>query len=62
MIQLIIVHSHFRGERAAAVMETQLTALERKIDDLLASVDVDSAGKDTIMNHQEQSHKEQPQP
>ena len=62
MLQLIIVHSRSRGERAAAAMETQLTALERKIDDLLASVDVDSAGKDTIMNHQEQSHQEQPQP
>jgi hypothetical protein len=28
-----------RGERTAAAMENQLTALERKIDDLLASVD-----------------------
>ena len=28
-----------RGERTAAAMENQLTALERKIDSLLASVD-----------------------
>ncbi|KAK0516511.1 hypothetical protein JMJ35_001114 [Cladonia borealis] len=28
-----------KGERTAAAMESQLTALERKIDDLLASVD-----------------------
>lgn len=28
-----------RGERTAAAMENNLTALERKIDDLLASVD-----------------------
>ena len=28
-----------RGESTATAMETQLTALERKIDDLLASVD-----------------------
>ena len=61
MIQLIIVHLHSRGERAAAAMETQLTALERKIDDLLASVDVDSAEKNGIMNHQEKGHEEQPQ-
>jgi len=29
----------YRGERTASAMENQLTALERKIDDLLASVD-----------------------
>ena len=28
-----------RGERTASAMENQLTALERKIDDLLAIVD-----------------------
>ena len=28
-----------RGEKTAAAMENQLTALERKIDNLLASVD-----------------------
>ena len=39
-------------------METQLTALERKIDDLLASVDVQSTENDATMNHQEQSHKD----
>ena len=61
MIQLIIVHLLSRGERAAAAMETQLTALERKIDDLLASVDVDSDGKKAIVNHQEQGHEGQPQ-
>ena len=41
-----------RGERTASAMETQLTALERKIDDLLTSVasadapgsEVDDAG------------------
>ena len=27
-----------RGERTASAMETQLTSLERKIDDLLATV------------------------
>ena len=27
-----------RGERTASAMETQLTALERKIDDLLATI------------------------
>ena len=32
-----------RGERTAAAMENQLTALERKIDDLLASVDQSSS-------------------
>ncbi|MCJ1276805.1 hypothetical protein MMC21_004612 [Puttea exsequens] len=31
-----------RGERTAAAMESQLTDLERKIDDLLASVDQES--------------------
>lgn len=31
-----------RGEKTADVMETQLTILERKIDELLASVDLPS--------------------
>lgn len=31
-----------RGEKTAEVMETQLTILERKIDELLASVDLPS--------------------
>ena len=31
-----------RGERTASAMETQLTSLERKLDDLLATV----AGRD----------------
>ena len=31
-----------RGEKTAHVMETQLTILERKIDELLASVDLPS--------------------
>lgn len=31
--------TYCRGERTAAAMENQLTALERKIDELLASVD-----------------------
>lgn len=29
-----------RGEKTAAIMETQLTILERRIDELLASVDL----------------------
>lgn len=36
-----------RGERTAAAMEKQLTALEHKIDDLLASVDTCPDGKDS---------------
>lgn len=31
-----------KGEKTAEVMETQLTILERKIDELLASVDLPS--------------------
>ena len=31
-----------RGEKTAEVMETQLTVLERKIDELLASVELPS--------------------
>ena len=31
---------HFRGEGTASLMESQLMILERKIDDLLASVDL----------------------
>ena len=33
-----------RGEKTASAMETQLTALERKIDDLLATVASPDAG------------------
>lgn len=33
------LHFDFRGEKTAAAMENQLSAIERKIDDLLASVD-----------------------
>ena len=62
MVQLIIRVSQLRGERTAAAMETQLTALERKIDDLLASVDVESTENDAIMNGQEKSHQEQSRP
>lgn len=36
-------------------METQLTALERKIDDLLASVDNGSSEKHAAANDPEQS-------
>lgn len=39
-------------------METQLTALERKIDGLLASVDVDSAGKNASTMHPKQEAQE----
>ena len=34
-----------RGESTAWVMESQLARLEKKIDDLLASVDADVDGK-----------------
>lgn len=34
-----LLTADYRGERTASAMENQLTALERKIDDLLASVD-----------------------
>ncbi|KAG7007205.1 hypothetical protein G7Y79_00011g031030 [Physcia stellaris] len=44
-----------KGERTAAAMETQLTALERKIDDLLASVDNGSSEKHAAANDPEQS-------
>ena len=62
MVQLIIRVSQLRGERTATAMETQLTALERKIDDLLASVDVESTENNAIMNEQEKSHQEQSRP
>lgn len=47
-----------RGERTASAMETQLTALERKLDDLLATVatadapssEVDEATSETRSN------------
>ncbi|KAF6227295.1 hypothetical protein HO133_008738 [Letharia lupina] len=47
-----------KGERTASAMETQLTALERKIDELLATVasaddrgaEVDRASTETIGN------------
>ena len=46
--------THFiRGEKTAAVMENQLTALERKIDDLLASVD----GQDKSIDNEMQKHE-----
>ncbi|MCJ1225734.1 hypothetical protein MMC12_002383 [Toensbergia leucococca] len=40
-----------KGERTASAMETQLTSLEQKIDELLASVDVDS--DNTVMEKDE---------
>lgn len=36
----MIASGQLRGEQTAAVMESQLTALERKIDELLSSVDL----------------------
>lgn len=41
MTQLIVGHwvCEKRGEGTASAMESQLTSLEKKIDDLLASVD-----------------------
>ena len=42
-----------RGERTAAAMENQLTALERKIDDLLASVDVHANSTEQIQPKRE---------
>lgn len=47
-----------RGERTASAMETQLTSLERKIDDLLATVtgrdepgsEIDKASTETEAN------------
>lgn len=57
-IQLIDESVGARGERTASAMETQLTALERKIDELLATVasaddrgaEVDRASTETIGN------------
>ena len=43
-IQLIPDLVDARGEKTASAMETQLTALERKIDDLLATVASSDAG------------------
>ena len=40
-------------------METQLTALERKIDNLLASVDVSSNDKVVVPGDEEQEPKRQ---
>ena len=37
-----------RGERTASAMENQLTSLERKIDDLLASVDPKDTNEQTL--------------
>lgn len=37
-----------RGEKTAAAMENQLTALERKIDNLLASVDAHANSTEQI--------------
>ena len=45
----------FRGEHTAAAMEMQLTALEQKIDSLLASVDGNSSDGATIAAHLEQA-------
>lgn len=39
-----------RGERTASAMESQLTALEQRIDDLLASVDEQSGKVDGASN------------
>lgn len=55
MVWLTILSSYIRGERTAAAMETQLTALERKIDDLLASVDNGSSDKHAAANDPGQS-------
>lgn len=50
-----------RGEKTAAAMERQLTALERKIDDLLASVDGQDKSIDKGMQrHDNSSNERQP--
>ena len=50
-----------RGERTAAAMESQLTALEQKLDDLLASAESQESEiqekKDTVKGKEEDEHE-----